>query len=164
MTNYIKNYSFETTTQGKLDNWVYEVDGTLNDDYKVLVSGENPKSGSQAFHFWANNANTVKFNVHQEITGLQAGIYNYHLGILGGANSKPALAASQNIYMYVLINGEEKYRTAMNFTTWDDGYKVYSIEGIEVEENDVVVVGFYCEANEASSWGDFDDALLNLVG
>ena len=164
MTNYIPNYSFEEMEQGKLSKWVYEVTGTLNDTYKVTVTGENPKSGDQAFHFWANNANTVKFNVHQEITGLAAGTYNYHLGILGGANSSPADASKQNIYMYVLINGEEKYRTAMNFTTYNDGYKVYSIEGIEIAADDVVTVGFYCEANEAGSWGDFDDALLNLVG
>ena len=37
------------------------------------------------------------------------------------------------------------------------------LEGIEYTEGDKIVVGFYCEANEAGSWGDFDDAMLNYI-
>ena len=164
MTNYALNYSFENSTQGKLDNWTVTVDGKTNDNYKVLVSGENPNSGKMAYHFWAKDADTVKFSVEEEITGLASGTYNYHLHILGGADSKPADASKQNIYMYVKINDEIVYKTDMKFTNYEAGFKRFSIEGIEYTAGDKFVIGFYCEANESGSWGDFDDALLNLVG
>lgn len=65
--------------------------------------------------------------------------------------------------MYVEINGEVKYTKDMKFTNYNNGYALFSIEGIEYTEGDKIVVGFYCEANEAGSWGDFDDAMLNFI-
>ena len=164
MKNFIENYSFEDMPMGKLSAWEYEViDGETNANYNVKVSGENPKSGKQAFHFWAQNANTVKFKVYQEVKDLITGTYNYHLHILGGATANPALPDQQNIYMYVEINGEVKYTKDMKFTNYNNGYALFSIEGIEYTAGDKIVVGFYCEANEAGSWGDFDDAMLNFI-
>ena len=110
------------------------------------------------------NADTVKFKVYQEVTGLSTGVYNYHLHLLGGATANPAVADKQNIYMYVEINDVVVYKQDMKFTNYNAGFNLFSIEGIEYTEGDKIVFGFYCEANEAGSWGDFDDAMLNLVG
>lgn len=157
--NYIKNDSFEEDTT----NWNVKIQGKASESYKVAVTAENPKIGKNAFHFWAKEENTVKFSVEQEIKDLETGKYAYYLSILGGAGSKVGAESKQNIYMYVKIDGEIKYKTDMKFTNYDAGYKKYELK-FDYTKGQKIIVGFYCEANESGSWGDFDEAMLNLVG
>ena len=159
MTNYVENYSFENG----INNWTATINGNLNSNYEVGVKGENKKTGNYGYHFWSKDANIAKFSVEQEITGLATGTYMYSLSIIGGADSSPAKADKQNIYMYIKINDEIKYTKDMKFTQFNDGFKTYVLEGIEYTEGEKIVIGFYCEANESGSWGDFDDAMLNKV-
>lgn len=157
--NLLENYSFEN---GKtITPWVANITGGGNTDtYKVGVTQENPQTGKYVYHFWAKNANTVKFFVEQELTGLETGNYKMQASILGGADGTTNNSL-QNIYMYVKINGEVAFKKDMKFKSYSEGYQTYLMNDIEYTEGDTIVVGFYVEANQEGSWGGIDDIMFN---
>lgn len=160
--NFASNYSFEDST----NSWnVTNLSGSsLSDLYKVTPTNENPQTGSYAFHFWAQNADTVKFEVEQEVSITTAGKYKYQISLLGGCSSSESDPTTQNNYAYVKINGEMVYKANGYITSYNGGYSNILIEDIIIKEGDVVVIGFHIECNEAGVWGDIDDALFNFVG
>lgn len=159
--NFVNNYSFEKD----IENWtVNNLSSTaLSDTYKAQVTQENPQTGTSAFHFWAQNADTVKVEVEQQVTYEKAGTYKYQISLLGGAGTGESDPNSQNNYAYVKINGEVKYQEVGYIKSYSSGYSDILIQNIIINEGDVVVVGFHIECNEAGVWGDVDDIMFNFV-
>ena len=162
--NYLSNGSFEDGSK----NWNINVNGSLNNDYNAGITNSNsnnPKTGSYSVHFWAKQENTVKFSFEQELSNdkLDTGDYTFSISLLGDASGQLD-ESLQNIYMYVLINGEEVTRKNIKFLGYNSKtFKVYTTSEFHYNEGDTLIVGIYCEATQAGSWGDFDDAMLNKV-
>ena len=159
--NFAQNYSFESG----IDPWTVNnlSSSSLSDTYKAQITNENPQSGNSAFHFWAQNADTVKFEVEQTLTLETAGTYKYQISLLGGCDTAESDKTTQNNFAYVKINGEVKYQGSGYITSYNGGYSDILIENIEVNAGDEVVIGFHIECSEAGVWGDVDDALFNYV-
>lgn len=158
--NFVENYSFEDG----LDPWVRNViHGTLADDYVVKITNENPKTGTYAFHLWSNSADNALFEIEQEILIEHGGAYKFQYSLLGGAASSPADPSKQNIYGYVKLGDEILGQADGKFTTYNDGYASFKAEDIIIPEGSRVKVGIHVEANEAKSWCDIDDVMLNFV-
>ncbi len=150
--NFLDNYSFE---DGELGAWEVIEYGSADELY-VENKVTDSLTGSYHYHFWSSSSNTVNFDLEQEVEGLSAGTYVYSISIMGGDGG------DTNIYSYVKINGEIKYMqesTITSYNSWDTPV----IEGIEVNEGDVVTVGIHveCEGTGSGAWGKIDDALLN---
>ncbi len=163
--NFIENYSFET---GKADPWTVTNLNTnvpfADANYKVKPTAENPKTGTYAFHFWAQDADVINFEVEQKINIEKDGTYKYQASILGGKESSESLKANQNNYIYVKINGEIVAKADLNFTSYNGGYQNALISAVECKVGQDVIVGFHIEShNEAGVWGDVDDAMFNIV-
>lgn len=159
--NFAQNYSFESGAE----HWTVTnlSDTALSDTYKVQVTQENPQTGKSAFHFWAQSADTVKFEVEQTVAIETSGKYKYQISLLGGAGTSESDKTKQNNYAYVKVNGEVKYTGVGYITSYNNGYSDILIENIEVNKGDDVVIGFHIECSEAEVWGDVDDALFNFV-
>lgn len=172
--NYANNYSFEN----QMANWTANITGTLNDDYKVGITTENPATGSYGYHFWSNFADTCKFTIEQKITEnghlynatskaydgdtLTAGTYKYSVSfVCGGSGSDSLTNDLNNMYSYVKINGEIVKQTRINGASWNDGQVTYLMKDIQVAEGDTVIIGVYVEANQAGAWGSIDDVMFN---
>ena len=160
--NFVENYSFEDTS---IKPWqVINLSQTaLSDTYKAQVTSENPQTGSSAFHFWTQDADTVNVNVEQELTLETSGTYKYQISLLGGCDTSESNSTTQNIYAYVKINGEVLNSQNGYITSYNGGYSDILIENIQYNVGDSIVIGFHIECSEAGVWGDVDDALFNFV-
>lgn len=161
--NFVENYSFENGTN--VTPWVVTnlSDTPLSDTYKVTVTNENPQTGSYGFHFWAQDADTVKFEVEQQLNLETSGKYKYQISLLGGCASSESDPATQNNYAYVKINGEIAYQNSGKIVSYNAGYSDIFVGDIQINEGDEVIIGFHIECSEAGVWGDVDDALFNYV-
>ena len=108
-------------------------------------------------HFWSAKANSVEFNMEQEVTDLESGTYKYSISIMGGD------AGEHEIYAYVKVNDEIVQKKSMKITSYGQ-WDTAQIEGISISENDRICLGIYvkCAGSGNGSWGKIDDALLNL--
>ena len=159
--NYVENYSFE---DGKLDPWVLTNKGpSLSDKYKAQITQENPQTGKSAFHFWAEAADTVNFEIEQAITLPKTGEYKLQFSIMGGAGSADADTTKQDIYVFVKIDGEIA-KTAVGHVTKYNAWSDVKIIGIEYELGHNISIGIHVNCSEAGIWGDIDDAMFNYVG
>ena len=159
--NYLENFGFESGTKP----WVAtnNSEHALNDEYKVMVTEENPQTGKAAFHFWAKDADVVNFDVEQEVNLTQTGTYKFQASLLGGSDFSPCKEDAQNIYLYVKIDGVIMFTQDMKFKGYSAGYSDYVLKNINYVEGQKCVVGFHVEASEKGSWGDIDDCMLNIV-
>ena len=159
--NYLQNYSFEDRSE----HWtmVNNSSAELSDEYKVLPTEENPQTGKYAYHFWAKAADTVNFNIEQEVELTDSGTYKLQASILGGTDYSPCSEEAQNIYMYVKIDGVIKFQQDMKIHGYSEGYYDYKLKGIQFEAGQKLTVGFHVEGSEKGMWGDIDDVMLNIV-
>lgn len=172
--NYAQNYSFENG----MTCWTEDITGTTNDSYKVLITNENPATGSYGYHFWSRYENTCKFYIEQKIadngylynseTGnydgsqIDAGTYKYSITfICGGSGNDPISSELNNMYSYVKINGEVVKTLKFNGAAYSDGQITYLMKDIQVAAGDTVVIGVFIDAKETGVWGSIDDALFN---
>ena len=160
--NFTQNYSFEDKN---ISPWVVNnlSETALSDTYKAQVTAENPQTGTNAFHFWAQEADTVKIEVEQELTLETSGTYKYQISLLGGYETGESDPETQNNYAYVKINDEIVYQEKGYITSYNGGYSDILIENIQYNVGDKIVIGFHIECSEAGVWGDVDDALFNFV-
>lgn len=161
--NFIQNYGFEN---GKnCDPWVVTSAKPLGTSLIASVTDDcNPQTGTWAFHFWGDAADSVNFEVEQAIdpSTLVEGKYKMQLSLMGGKGSGEASTAAQNCYAYVKINGEVKYQQAGNFTKYN-AWSDIKLSDIEYHTGESLSVGFHIESSEAGVWGDIDDVMLNFV-
>jgi hypothetical protein len=66
------------------------------------------------------------------------------------------------IYAYVKINGEIVSTADTTLTVYNEWHTA-TINGIEYNEGDTIVVGIYVKCAGPNAWGKIDDALLNSV-
>ena len=151
--NFLKNWSFEDDAEGS--GWTATA---LKDFDELYVEDKVTDSltGTKHYHFWGSGE--VEFTIEQEISGLKAGEYKYALSTMGGD------CGEYTSYIYVKINGEIAYQSAAEFTVYN-AWHFAEIEGILVNEGDVVTVGLYFKSAGAGNgaWGKIDDAMLNSV-
>ena len=157
--NYVNNYSFET---GNYKNgWKMSTNDELSSSHIIKVTNENPQTGKYASHFWTSDEGGVNFELTQDVSNLPAGKYKLQMSILGGgATSENLTPSSQNVYIYIAINGTIVKQVSHTITKWSDGYKDVLIKGVDYSSGKLTV-GIHVEITEAGCWGDIDDVMLN---
>lgn len=148
--NYLINGSFEDDLTGT--GWTTDYPKKLN-ELKVMDKVGDSLTGTKHFHFWS--AESVEFNLEQEVSGLKSGKYKYSLSTMGGDMGQ------YTAYIYVKINGNIVDKKDATFTEWDQWFTSEFIE-FDYSEGDSIVVGIYVKA-AAGAWGSIDDAMLNSV-
>ncbi|MFH1881056.1 MAG: glycosyl hydrolase 53 family protein, partial [Bacillota bacterium] len=146
--NYLRNPGFE---DADMTMWKVENIGGVTDQVYRAESINDIKSGKGLFHFYDPEA--VEFRVEQTVTGLLDGNYNFSLYIHGGD------AKEQEMYIYVILNGETFATAPMSVTKWQE-WQHPAIENIPVTGG-TVTVGAYVKASGSGPWGKLDDWMLN---
>ena len=156
--NYLENYSFETASY---KGWTMSTEDTLSATHIIKVTNENPQTGRYAAHFWTSDAEGVKFELTQDVSGLANGKYKLQASFLGGGSGSDALKpATQNVYIYIAVNGTIIKQVSHTITKYNDGYKDVVLKGVEYNGGKLTV-GIHVEIKEAGCWGDIDDVMLN---
>ncbi len=150
--NYLVNDSFET---GDLTGWTLTEQGKASELY-VEDKLTDSLTGNFHMHFWSANANSVNFDLEQEVTGLTDGRYKFRISIMGGD------AGETNVYAYVKINGEVVATAPMGITAYGQ-WDTAAITGIDYTAGNSIIVGIHVECSGAGNgaWGKIDDAALN---
>ena len=151
--NFVVNSSFEDSDRSM---WKATDYAGANELYAEEKKNDS-KTGAWHWHFYSANANTVNFDLEQDITGLPAGQYVYRVSIQGGDGGKT------DIYSYVKINGETVFTQPTVITKWAE-WHTPEISGISVQAGDILTVGIHVKCDGAGAWGKIDDAELNSVG
>ena len=156
--NFLENYSFETAGYKP---WNMSTTDELSATHIIKVTNENPQTGRYAAHFWTSDQGGVKFELTQDVSGLKNGKYKLQASFLGGGSGSDALKpASQNVYIYIAINGTIVKQVSHTITKYNDGYKDVVLKGVEYSGGKFTV-GIHVEITEAGCWGDIDDVMLN---
>ena len=156
--NYLENYSFETASY---KGWTMSTDDTLSATHIIKVTNENPQTGRYAAHFWTSDADGVKFELTQDVSGLANGKYKLQASFLGGGSGSDALKpTTQNVYIYIAVNGTIIKQVSHTITKYNDGYQDVILKGVEYSGGKLTV-GIHVEIKEAGCWGDIDDVMLN---
>lgn len=174
-SNQLTNAGFETVLEDAAAGWTIKyrtqnADGTITESttvpsgssYAVKPTSENPYSGIYGMNFYRGD-DGISMAVCQEITGLDAGTYDFGGYIQGGS------AGGEDVsYSYVTIYTEDaqgtrtqkaSYRSSCSLSGWMN-WKQPEISGFAVEEGDIIEVGFEINTSVAGSWGSIDDAYL----
>ena len=151
--NFLKNWSFDDNDDGS--PWVAIPINSFDQLYVEDKVGDS-MTGTKHYHFWSSTS--AEFKLEQQVEPLKAGKYKYTISIMGGD------AGEANVYSYVEINGEVVATAPLAITVYNEWHTT-TIENIQVNEGDVVVVGIYvnCPGSGNGPWGKIDDALLNSV-
>ena len=113
-------------------------------------------TGTYHYHFWGAGENVVEFTLEQDVEELSTGTYKYAISVMGGDGG------ATEIYAYVKINGEIRYRADGEITVYNEWHTAL-IEGIAYTEGDRIAVGIYVKCQGPNAWGKIDDAMLNSV-
>lgn len=150
--NYLANHSFE---DGDLNGWSLVEHGKA-DELFVEEKLTDSMSGSWHMHFWSAAADSVEFELEQQVSGLPTGMYKFTMSIMGGD------AGETDIYIYVKINGEIVKTAPLGITGYGN-WDTVTIDGISYAEGDTISVGIYvkCQGSGNGAWGKIDDAMLN---
>ncbi len=148
--NYIVNPGFEEDKVGSPWN-------SFSDSGSAPVDIQDKEAdaheGTKAFHYY--KAADFSFDMQQEISDIPAGKYKLTAYIQGGD-----MGSAENIIMYI-SNGENKQEvTAPKLDGWQQ-WKEIVISDIEINEGDIVTVGFHVESS-GGGWGTIDDFDLSL--
>ena len=155
--NYLINYSFEEDAhKTKVPTGWRVINNSEKGDLYVEDAENDSLTGTKHFHFWGASANTINFDLEQEVQNLVAGIYKYSISIMGGD------CGDATVYAYVKINGVIVKTAPLTITEWNV-WDTALIEGIEFTGTETIVVGIHVETNAAGAWGKIDDGLFNLV-
>lgn len=150
--NYLNNAYFDT---GELGEWKV-IDHGKADELYIEKKVTDSLSGEYHFHFWSAAANSVNFDLEQDITGLNDGTYCFEISIMGGDGG------NTNIYGYVKVNGEIVSTGDARITAYNEWHKA-TVRDVNVKAGDTVTAGIHVECSGAGSgaWGKIDDALFN---
>lgn len=174
-SNQLENAGFETVENDAAKGWTVKyvtkaADGTETEstsapagsEYTVKPTIENPYSGSYGMNFYRGDAG-ISIRVCQEITGLDAGTYDFGGYIQGGSTGGDDLS-----YSYVKIyslgeNGERvleaSYKSQCALSGWLNWSKP-EVSGFVLQAGQIIEVGFEINSSVAGSWGSIDDAYL----
>ena len=149
--NFLENWSFEEGEKG----WTATAIGSF-DELKVEEKVSDSLTGTYHYHFWGAGENVVEFTLEQDVEELSTGTYKYAISVMGGDGG------ATEIYAYVKINGEIRYRADSEITVYNEWHTAL-IEGIAYTEGDRITVGIYVKCQGPNAWGKIDDAMLNSV-
>ena len=157
--NYLQNHSFEDDKQGTRipSHWSVTETGHANELFVEDKATDSPTGGgTKHYHFWSAQANTVNFDLEQEITGLPTGTYKAAISVMGGD------CGAQNTYLYVKINDVIVGQVSLEMTSYGNWDKQW-VRNIAYTAGDKIVVGIHVEAagSGAGAWGKIDEALFN---
>lgn len=170
-SNQIVNPGFEDgTTEGWTIKYCTEENGKVTEstsapagsEYTVKPTTENPHNDSQfGLNFYRGDAG-IFLRVCQQITGLDAGTYNFGGYIQGGSAGGEDLSYSYvNVYAKDnLTEAKASYRSSCALSGWLNWNKP-EVSDFVVEKGDVVEVGFEIKTSVKGSWGSIDDAYLH---
>ena len=84
---------------------------------------------------------------------------------MGGIAAGTPDESKQDIYGYIKVDGEIVKKVDAKFHGYSKTYEngTFQINDIALEPGHEVKVGIHLFANEAGSWGDVDDVMLNIV-
>ncbi|NWL88637.1 hypothetical protein DMN77_13765 [Paenibacillus sp. 79R4] len=139
--NEIRNPGFEV---GDLSEWTLTGTGDVG---KVEHNAANAHSGNYAFNYWYGEP--YKYQLTQDITGLENGIYTLKAWASGGGGD--------TVLKLFAKQGEEVLSTDMVNTGWNV-WRPYQVENIKIM-NGRITVGFEVEA-PGEVWGYLDDMEL----
>ncbi|MCE5342046.1 MAG: glycosyl hydrolase 53 family protein [Eubacteriales bacterium] len=145
--NYLQNPGFE---DAGMSMWEVENIGGKTAEVYRAESVNDIKSGKALFHFYDPEA--VEFRIEQSVTGLVPGNYDFSLYLQGGD------AKEQDMYIYVIIDGETYATAPMSVTKWQE-WQHPTIANISVL-NGEIIVGAYVKASGSGPWGKLDDWML----
>ena len=150
--NFLDNCSFES---GELSPWRL-IDRGSENELCVENKATDSKTGEYHYHFWSAAPDSVDFSLEQDVTGLPAGSYKFSMSIMGGD------CGDTEIYIYVLVDGEEVGRAPLAVTVWNEWHSAV-VSGITVLEGQTVTVGVFVKCSGAGNgaWGKLDDGMLN---
>ena len=150
--NYVNNYSFEDEDRSM---WILENKDDKTTELDFQQKQMDAVTGEWSVHFWGETG--TDFELYQEIKDIPAGKYTLSASVQGGFNHE---GESQNIYIYLRVNGEETTASAeiTEWAVWDTA----KTDAVEIPEGAEVTVGIHVEAGN-ESWGTVDDFLLNPV-
>lgn len=148
--NFLANYSFE---ESDASMWT-ATNFAATEQLYIEEKRADSLTGNKHYHFYSAAADSVKFTLEQTVSTLPAGMYRYEIAIMGGDGG------TTDIYSYVKINGETVATKPAKITVYNS-WDTPVIEGISVQEGDIVTVGIYVHCQGAGAWGKIDDALLN---
>ena len=151
--NYVANSSFEDSDRSM---WK-AVDYAGADQLYAEEKKNDSLTGAWHWHFYSAKADTVSFDLEQDLEGLPAGQYVYRISIQGGDGGKT------EIYSYVKINGETYATQPTAITKWAE-WHTPEISGIPVQAGDTLTVGIHVTCGGAGAWGKIDDAEVNSMG
>ncbi len=151
--NFAANGSFEDEDRSM---WK-AVDYAGADQLYAEEKKNDSRTGAWHWHFYSAKADSVSFDLEQDIVGLSAGPYVYRVSIQGGDGGKT------DIYSYVKINGETVAVQPTVITKWAE-WHTPEISGISVEAGDTLTVGIHVQCGGAGAWGKIDDAEVNSMG
>ena len=149
--NFLQNWSFEDGDAAWSATAIKSFD-ELHVEDKVTDS----LTGTKHYHFWGAGTDVVEFTLEQEVKNLKGGKYNYAISIMGGD------CGTTEIYIYVKINGQIVHKEATEVTVYNEWHTA-TINDIEYNDGDTIVVGIYVKCSGPNAWGKIDDALLNSV-
>ncbi len=149
--NYLQNWSFEEGDTGWTATALKKFD-ELHVEDKVTDS----ITGTKHYHFWGAGTDVVEFTLEQKVENLPQGKYRYAISIMGGDGG------NTQIYAYVKLNGE-MVATADTTITEYNAWHTATIENIDYNGSDEIVVGIYVKCSGPNAWGKIEDAMLNSV-
>jgi len=156
--NYLLNPSFEEDRHKTAvpSGWQIDHNGRADQLY-VEEKVSDSLSGTKHFHFWSKAPDSIEFSLQQTVTPLRKGCYDFSISIMGGDGG------NTNIYAYVKIDGEVKYRESLTITVYNS-WQTANIINIEYDGVSTIEVGIYVKCSGAGSgaWGKIDDASLTI--
>lgn len=148
--NLLKNPSFE---DGKDAPWKMNNLGGCK-ELKLEQKAGDSRTGDWHYHFWSADAGKAEFTLEQTPEGLEAGVYDFTIYIMGGD------CGASEVYAYVKLDGEIIAKAPMEITVWNEWHGGF-VEGVEYAEGQTLTVGIYVKAPAAGAWGKIDDAALS---
>jgi arabinogalactan endo-1,4-beta-galactosidase len=148
--NLLLNPSLET---GVDDPWVAENVGGCQQLNIEEKTGDS-RTGDWHYHFWSPDADKAEFTLEQSPAGLETGVYDFSIWIMGGD------CGEAEVYAYAKLDGEIVATAPMEITSWNEWHEG-AVTGIEYTEGQTLTVGIYVKAPAAGAWGKIDDARLS---
>lgn len=147
--NYLLNGSFEDTDTGMWRAADLKATAQLYAEEKK----SDARTGKRHYHFYSAEADTVEFTLEQDVTGLPAGNYRYEVSIQGGEGGET------DIYSYIKVNGEVQH-TQNSLITVYSSWDTPVIQGIRIQEGDLLTAGIHVQCKGTGAWGKIDDFKL----
>ena len=147
--NYLLNGSFEDTDTGMWRAADLKATAQLYAEEKK----SDARTGKRHYHFYSAEADTVEFTLEQDVAGLPSGNYRYEVSIQGGEGGET------DIYSYIKVNGEVRH-TQNSLITVYSSWDTPVIQGIRIQEGDLLTAGIHVQCKGTGAWGKIDDFKL----